>query len=167
MGSIYAIGGSDNISCLRFIEKFNKVENKWEKLRAILIRPRCHHQAIAHKDLVFIIGGTSDFRDEKSIEKFNTSSGQVTMIKAKLRKARYNFVAFKLDNYVHIVGGNSSAIASFGEGFYTTTIVEIFNLETETVERGVEFLGIYSGQTSCVGTNLALRKYQYLIIELK
>ena len=136
-------------------------------LRAILVRPRSHHQAVAHKDLVFIIGGTTEYRDENSIEKFNISSGEVTLINAEIRVARFNFAAFKLENYVHIVGGNVSVITSFGRQSFTTTLVEIFDLESETMQLGVNSLNSYSGQTSCVGTNLALGKYQSIIISKK
>ena len=137
-GEIFALGGNNQTKELNLIEKFNKKLQTWTKIKTKLKIGRFQPQAVAYKNFIFIIGGkqrNGEMTD--SIEKFDTKTGKIETIQAKLKAPRCNFAIAKHGNLAYILGGEVFfKSVKLLKTYCPSCLVEIFNLELETVEEG-------------------------------
>ena len=134
--TVYAIGGCDKKDeFLETIEKFDPATENWSTIDAELNTARTLHRAVAHEEHIYVIGGMKENKKMISnIEKFNTCTGIIEIIKTKLEVARCNFAVCSDQSDVYIIGGYGQNKNSDLESF--TRSVEIFNLESETLQKG-------------------------------
>jgi len=139
----YAIGGCLNKKALNTIEVLDKTTKKWKLLETTLLIPRYFHQAVVHKNSIYIIGG-KDGSDEQTdtIEKFDLLTERIDFLNVKLKIARSSPAVAKYMNDLYIIGGYT------GNG--KTSTVEIFDLDKEEMREGKELPVADYAFTACV-----------------
>ena len=112
-------------------------------LETTLVIPRYFHQAVVHKNSIYIIGGT-DGSDERTdiIEKFDLLTERIDFLNVKLKIARSSPAVAKYMNDLYIIGGYT------GNG--NTPTVEIFDLDKEEMREGKELPVADLDFTACV-----------------
>ena len=107
---------------------------------------RSCHQAVSHKQFIYVIGGyNKNGCCTDTIERIDVAAGKVEILSVKLKHARSSFATSKVNNNLFIFGGLARDGNSCGE----TNSTEVFNLETLEVKEGVELPISNSGFTAC------------------
>ena len=148
-GIIYAIGGWNfEDKYLASIEEFHPSTKEWKRSAFELQIARFNHQAVAHKHFIYVFGGAcKDALQAPTIEKVNTVTNRVKIIATKLRVAKSGFAVAKVHEKIWIFGGRTSDVTG---NWYLTDSVEIFDLNTEQIEQGVNMPFPNSQFTACV-----------------
>ena len=121
------------------IEKFNPITEEWRISHLKLIKGRFSHQAVAHKQFIYVLGGNIGLRKRTdTIERIDVSAGQVELLDVKLKHARSDFAVAMVKSDLYIFGG---------EGCEDST--EVLNLETLEIKELPESPDLYYSFTAC------------------
>ena len=148
-GVVYSIGGRDvNYAYLNTIEILDPKSKQWKTSSAKLNIARYNHQAVAHKYFIYIFGGYCESTRScdgytDTIEKFNLLTGNIELLDVKLYYPRQKFAVGKIYSDVYIIGGSNGYNLSMDK-------TEIFNLETEEIEKGEKIPVSDCSFTACV-----------------
>ena len=130
-GVVYSIGGmNEKCKGLDSIEFFEEGGKQWKICDFKLNLGRFGHQAVAHKNHIYIVGGwRAGNRQTNTVERIDVNSGKVDLLEVELRGARGRFGSCKIESDVYICrSGASNGNASS---------VEILNLDTMEVKESV------------------------------
>ena len=97
---------------------------------------RWDHQAVAHKNFIYILGGFCRDGYTNAIEKFDVKTGRIEVLDEKLRVERSRFAVGKIDSDIYIFGGECQQVCDFT--YEWTGLCEIFNLEKEEIKKGAK-----------------------------
>ena len=71
---LYAIGGQDGGSCLDLVERYDPVQNRWERKASMKTRRLGVGVAVLNK-FVYAVGGSDGGKPWASVEKYSPSFG--------------------------------------------------------------------------------------------
>lgn len=126
-GLIYAIGGyggPTNSSCLRSVERYDPVKNKWESI-ASMNEGRRALAAIALPDGIYAIGGYNGKDYISSVERYSIEHDEWTVV-CHLNSPKCTMTAVVAPNhrFFYVIGGfNGSQLNE----------VEVFDAQTQTL----------------------------------
>ena len=127
---VYAIGGrsygSGEEAILSDCESFDLIQGKWTGMPNMEI-PRCGHQLLIYKEMLYVVGGLSFLSDSKKFECFNFYENSWTILDLKLQMNLFNFEIYPKDvDEFYIIGGcHQYGISNF---------IHSVNLKQKTVE---------------------------------
>jgi len=138
-GEIFCIGGYRKLNS---IEVFDATTEKWKTSSLKLNIARSCHQAVAHKQFIYVLGGFIERGCTDTIERIDVSAGKVELLNVKLKHGRCRFAASKMNKNLFIFGG----WVGYGS---TTSTTEVLNLDTLEIKEGVEVPIPDYGFTAC------------------
>jgi len=130
-GEIFCIGGYRKLNS---IEVFDATTEKWKTSSLKLNIARSCHQAVAHKQFIYVLGGFIERGCTDTIERIDVSAGKVELLNVKLKHARSRFASCKKNKNLFIFGG----VVKNGNSWTTTSTTEVLNLDTLEIKEGVE-----------------------------
>ena len=142
-GVVYSIGGvNEKDEVINSIETYKEKDRRWKMCDLKLHVARAYHQAVVHKNCIYIVGGSrKDGRRTNTVERIDIVSGKIDLIDVKLRVARSEFASCKIKSKLFIIGGHT--------GMNSTNTVEILNLDTMQVQKGVNIPISDHGLSTC------------------
>ena len=146
-GEIFCISGwNPTDKYLNLIEVFDETTKKWKTTSLKLNIARKNHQAVAHKQFIYVLGGSNNGGLLDTIERIDVSAGKVEILNVKLKYGRSWFATTKVCNDLYIFGGQVDGNSYDYKSTYST---EVLDLETLEIKEGVELPIIDQFFTAC------------------